>query len=334
MLDAHQLLLTHIATGACLLMFGAFLWRLLRLRNQMQAANGWTVVDGVVLESRVEQPSQHFSDELNDASPIVRYRYRVGDRDFEADRIEVGGSQMTTRALAARRIAKYSAGLHVDVYADPSDPAKAVLEPTEPGNIATALTLSIVFAAATILLAAQSIAGKVIYTANGVPLFAFALPAAAITIAVLGFVSFFRARRIAKASAGWPTVPGAIVQSSIIEERIEDPDNEDKSIKRLISRYQLDLRYRYRIGTRDYVGLVANWGWAPVYALRELAEAAAARYRQGQAVTVYYNPDRPAEAVLEPTSRSGSAAPLVFAVIFGLAGLGMLLFFIKVGFSA
>jgi hypothetical protein len=36
--------------------------------------------------------------------------------------------------------------------------------------------------------------------------------------------------------------------------------------------------------------------------------------------------------VLEPNNRQGSLAPLIFSVIFALAGAAMLMFFIKVGF--
>ena len=42
MLDAHQLLGTQIAAGVCLLIFGALLFNLLRLRGQMQAAESTT----------------------------------------------------------------------------------------------------------------------------------------------------------------------------------------------------------------------------------------------------------------------------------------------------
>jgi hypothetical protein len=60
------------------------------------------------------------------------------------------------------------------------------------------------------VLVAHAIAGRVLYTGNGVPLFAFALPAVAILVAVFSVVSFARGRRLASASARWPTVSGTI----------------------------------------------------------------------------------------------------------------------------
>jgi hypothetical protein len=76
-----------------------------------------------------------------------------------------------------------------------------------------------------------------------------------------------------------------------------------------------------------------SWGWTAVYGLRELAEAAAGGYAQGQPVTVYYDPAQPGNAVLEPGDRKGSMAPLVFGGISALAGAALLAFFIKVGFG-
>jgi hypothetical protein len=66
--------------------------------------------------------------------------------------------------------------------------------------------------------------------------------------------------------------------------------NDDKSSIRKINCYQVDLRYACRVGKRDFVGTSAGWGWTTIYGLCELAEKAASQYRQGQPVTVYYDP--------------------------------------------
>jgi Protein of unknown function (DUF3592) len=184
-----------------------------------------------------------------------------------------------------------------------------------------------------LVLTAHSIAGHVLYTDNGVPLFAFALPGAAILVAILGVVSFVRTRLLANASKRWPSVSGTITTSSVVEEQIEDDGDKDRSVLRKIYRYQVDLRYAYRVDQRDHVGISVGLGWTPVYGLREQAETAASRYRPGDNVPVYYDPDHPATAVLEPDNRQGSFAPLIFSAIFAVAGGGMLAFFVKVGFD-
>jgi hypothetical protein len=333
MLDAQQLFWTQIAAGLCLLISGGLLFNLFRMRGQMKAAESWNRVEGVIIASEVKQPSAHVSDDLNDASPIIRYRYRADGQDLESDRIKIGGQPLTTRVLAGRLVARYPVGARVDVHVDPNDPKNALLEPGQPGNLAALFAFTITFAVVAAILAAHAIAGHVLYAGKGVPLFAFALPALALLAAVFSVVSFVRSRRLASASARWPTVAGTVTTSDVIEEEIEDTGNSDKSIIRKIHRYQLDLRYAYQVGKRDFVGTAANWGWTAVYGLRELAEKAAGQYRPGQPVTVYYDPAQPGNAVLEPDSRQGSLAPLVFGAISAVVGGVMLAFFVKVGFG-
>src|SRR6202166_4581529 len=264
MLDAHQLLWTHIGAGVCLLIFGGMLFNLLRMRTQVQAARNWDQVEGVITVSKVEQPSEHVSDDLNDASPIVRYRYRVGGQDLESDRIAIGGQPMMTRVLAGKLVGRYPVGARVDVHIDPNDPKSALLEPAQQANLTALLAFTIVFGFIAAILVAHSIAGHVLYTSNGAPLFAFPLPILALLGAIFGVVAFVRGRRLASASARWPTVAGIVTNSGVIEEGIEDKRNDDKSSIHKTYRYEFDLRCAYRIGKRDFVGTAANWGWTAV----------------------------------------------------------------------
>ena len=334
MLDAQQLFWTQIAAGVCLLAFGGLLFNLLRMRSQMKAAETWNRIEGVIVASGVDQPPSHLSDDLNDATPVIRYRYRADGQDFEGDRLKIGGQPMTTRVLAGRLVARYPVGARVDVHADPNDPKNALLEPAQQGNLAAQLAFTITFGFIAAILIAHAIAGHVLYTGNGVPLFAFALPTIAILAAIFSVISFARSQRLASASARWPTVAGTVTTSGVIEEEIQDESRNDKSIIRKIRRYQVDLRYAYQVGKRDFVGTAANWGWTAVYGLRELAEKAAGQYQPGQPVTVYYDPAQPGNAVLEPDDRKGSLAPLIFGAISAVVGGVMLAFFVKVGFSS
>jgi hypothetical protein len=238
-----------------------------------------------------------------------------------------------TRVLAGKLIARYPVGARVDVHVDPNDPKNALLEPAQQGNLAARLAFTIVFGLIAAVLAAHSIAGHVLNTGNGVPLFAFALPVLALLGAVFGVAAFIRGRRLASASARWPTVAGIVTTSGVIEEVIEDKSNDDKSFIRKIHRYQVDLRYAYQVGKRDFVGTAAGWGWTAIYGLRDVAEKAASRYQLGQPVTVYYDPEQPGNAVLEPDNRQGSLAPLIAAAICAVAGGALLAFFVKAGFN-
>src|ERR1700722_2772616 len=175
MLDPQHLLWTQIAAGVCLLIFVGQIFNLLRMRSQMRAAESWSKTEGVITVSKVDQPPSHVSDDLNDASPIIRYRYNAGGKDLESDRIMAGGQPLTTRVLAIRQVARYPVGARVDVYVDPHDSSNVLLEPGTKNNLAALLAFAIVFGAIAAILTAHALAGKVLYTRNGVPLFAFAL---------------------------------------------------------------------------------------------------------------------------------------------------------------
>lgn len=333
MLDAHQLLWTQIAAGVCLLNFACLLFRLVRLHGETRSASKWSKVDGVIVASEVDQPPSHVSDDETDATPIIRYRYRVDGNDIEGDRIGIGDAPMTTRMLAMQQAAGYPLGAHVDVYVNPNNPKRALLEPRAQDNIAGTIVFAVVFGVIALVLTAHSIAGHVLYVDNGVPMFAFALPGAAILVAILGVVSFVRTRWLANASRRWPSVSGTITTSSVVEEQIDDDGDNDSSVRRMVHRYQVDLRYAYRVNARDYVGTSAGFGWTAIYGTREQAETAGGRYTPGDSVPVYYDPDHPATAVLEPDNRQGSFAPLIFSAIFAVAGGGILAFLVKVGFD-
>jgi hypothetical protein len=334
MLDAHQLLWTQISAGVCLLLLGALLFNLMRMRGQMQAARNWDKIEGVITVSRVDQPPQHASDDLNDATPIIRYRYRAGGQDLESDQVAIGGLPMMTRVLAGKFVGRYPVGAHVDVYVDPKNPKQVLLEPAESRNITAMVALAITFGLAAAVLIAHSIAGHVLYTSKGVPLFLFPLPILALLGTAWGIIAFFRARQRASASMRWPTAAGIVTASNVIEEAIAEK-SDDKSVvaPKMIHRYQVDLRYAYQVDKRDFVGTEANWGMTAIYGRRDVAEKAAGRYRPGQTVTVYYDPERPRTAVLEPDSRAGSSAPLILAAICAVVGGILSAFFIAVGFN-
>ena len=339
MLDASQLLYTQIAALVCLLISAGFLYDMLRVRRAMEASKAWVKVEGDIVRSEAKIPPSHTSDDQSDVDPVVLYRYRVGDQIHQGGRVKFGGQPSLSRAMAETLVAKYPPGVRVDVYYDPLDPNSAVLEPRKKDSMVAKSVFALTFAVITGVLIAHAIAGKVLYTGNGVPLFAFLLPLVAFLGAWLCIVSFVRARRQANASVRWPTASGNITTSTVVEERIEDKRRDDDSTGlqqkqlRYTLRYRVDLRFAYRVGSRDFVGTNWGWGWTPIYGLRELAEKVTARYPKGQTVTVYYDPTQPDVAVLEPASRQGSLAPLIFAAIFAIGGAAFLMFFIKVGFG-
>jgi hypothetical protein len=75
------------------------------------------------------------------ASPSVHYSYSVAGRPFSGHRVRWGGlTGWTTQAV----VAKYPSGMEVTVAADPSDPARSVLEP----GPSTSAVLHLIYSAA------------------------------------------------------------------------------------------------------------------------------------------------------------------------------------------
>jgi hypothetical protein len=334
MLNAQQLMWTQIAAGIAVLLFGLTLFNLIRMRGRMVAARSWDKVEGIITVSRVDQPATHASDDRNDAKPIIRYRYQAGGQELESDKVFVGGSVITTRVLAAKLIGRYPVGAHVDVHVDPRQPTEALLEPAAAQNVAALVAFTIVFGCIAATLTAHSLAGHVLYTNKGVPLFAFALPIIVLVGGVFCVAEYVRTRRLASASLRWPTAAGRVTRCDVIEEIIEEKSDDDKSrSSKLQHRYQVDLRYAYRVDKRDFIGTEVDWNGTMISGLREVAEEAAAKYRPGKSVQVYYDPDQPGQAVLEPASRAGALGPLIGAAVCAVVGGLFLTILIKVGFA-
>ena len=335
MLNAQQLMWTQIAAGISVLLFGLMLFNLVRMRGRMQAARSWDKVEGIITVSRVDQPATHASDDRNDAKPIIRYRYQAGGQELESDKVFVGGSVITTRVLAAKLIGRYPVGAHVDVHVDPRQPTEALLEPAAAQNVAALVAFTIVFGCIAATLTAHSLAGHVLYTNNGVPLFAFALPIIVLVGGVFCVAEYVRTRRLASASLRWPTASGRVTHCDVVEEVVEEKTEHDNrpTTSKLVHRYQVDLRYAYRVDKRDFIGTEVDWGGTMISGLREVAEKAAAKYRPGQNVKVYYDPERPGHAVLEPASREGALGPLIGAAVCAVVGGLFLTILIKVGFA-
>jgi hypothetical protein len=109
--------------------------------------------------------------------------------------------------------------------------------------------------------------------------------------------------RKAHVMARWPTVAGRISSSwaALDGERI---------------------RYDYEVNGRHYVGRRISWrvggGTSTADATaQELAE----KYPPGSGVRVYYDPQRPSTAVLEPRNMQNAAVAIVFTCAFGFFGL-------------
>src|SRR5262249_55621165 len=158
----------------------------------------------------------------------IHYRYRVGANDYEGRRVRFGSPGRTTRRQAEELIGKYPAGAHVSVHYNSQRPSESVLEPQDTSNVAALTALLLLFCAIAAVLVAHGIAGKVLTTDAGVPLFAFLPPLGAIGFGAVAIAAYFKLRGERLASANWPTAMGKITQSQVMTEIERSRDDNDR----------------------------------------------------------------------------------------------------------
>jgi hypothetical protein len=142
--------------------------------------------------------------------------------------------------------------------------------------------------------------------------------------AVIGyFVAFTFGKPIldnAKASRDWPSVPGVITRSAVATKR-----SDGKTM------YSFDVVYRYQVEGRELTCNSVFFGGNTSSSNSSAAYKVTGRYPEGAEVDVYYEPENPANAVLEPGARWQSYIVFGIGLVFLIVGvlvLGSSLFYL------
>ena len=131
--------------------------------------------------------------------------------------------------------------------------------------------------------------------------------AIALAVGVILYAVQFRQGLRADASKKWPKVQATIIASALT------PSPEHKR------RYRAAIQYRYRVGGKDYQSDRIFWGGNE--GRKRPMETVVAAYPAGASVTVRYDPQNPADAVIDPTQHTGSRATVVYAMAMITIGL-------------
>jgi hypothetical protein len=125
--------------------------------------------------------------------------------------------------------------------------------------------------------------------------------------------------RTGKASAAWPSIEGQVAAATVEVSVSTDSDG-------MTSRqYTPKVVYNYLIGGKQYSSDQVNIGSKWHYPTQARAEAKL-NYQAGQRVNVYYNPENPLQAVLEPGSTRGAWGTLLIGIVFSVAGVVIVFF--------
>ncbi len=123
-------------------------------------------------------------------------------------------------------------------------------------------------------------------------------------------------RKKAKASLAWPSTQGRVIESRVVESRSSDSDGDTTTT------YRPYIKYEYQVVGSVFTSDKLAIGPAVSTSSYRKAEEKVKRMPAGAAVTVFYNPDDPTEAVLEQRSNAGLL--LILGIIFVVVGLCLL----------
>lgn len=114
-------------------------------------------------------------------------------------------------------------------------------------------------------------------------------------------------------SANWPSTSGRVIESELRAYKERSRGISDRRDRRGTT---MHLRYEYTVGGRRFVGHRARW--VDVQVGDGMGEMIAA-HPVGRAVTVYYDPAAPQNAVLEPGAAVAGSFSMILGSLFFLA---------------
>lgn len=131
-------------------------------------------------------------------------------------------------------------------------------------------------------------------------------------LALIALIWWFHLQAVkkARASESWPTAAGTVRSSTVRETVSRSKGSTRRS-------YSANITYGYEVAGTAFAGDKVSFGGSPSHNFSGQAQAVCDRYPTGKAVTVRYNPEKPAEGVLESTTPSKSM-PIIFTVVIGL----------------
>jgi hypothetical protein len=129
----------------------------------------------------------------------------------------------------------------------------------------------------------------------------------ALAVGVILYVVQLRQGLRADASKKWPKAAATVIASAL------EPSPEHRR------RYRAAIQYRYRVDRKDYQSDRIFWGGNE--GRRRHMESVVSAYPAGASMSIRYDPQNPAEAVIDPTQHTGSKATVVYAMAMITIGL-------------
>lgn len=289
-----------ILTGFAALLSFATLYKYFEVR----IASRWPSATGRIRSSKVVQRraggigDDEKDAELRNFAEII-YEYDVQGRKYRATRVSVSEDPGNYRV--EETLAKYPEGAAVTVFYNPLKPGEAVLERDVPEGLFKFMLLLIsglIGGGLLLIFGAERVIGwlrPVLPSGNNTPL--------AMLLGGMGLFTLLLGRafsRQAKQTENWPSTSGVIEEAGIEDFRTLD-DGRERTMKRG------HVVYSYSVnGNRYRSGRIRAAAWKVSGSANWLLRDPSKKYPPGKPVEVFFNPDNPAEAVLERRVTGGA----------------------------
>lgn len=334
-----------VFVGVLLLATGVKLREVWRCRK-------WLTTSGRIVSSKVESRRRTGVGETAGTMgnyPSVTFDYTVRGRHYTGRRIGIG-EQMADAGVEGV-LDRYPQGAEVDVYYNPDNPEESVLErelPPDFGKALGGLVFFVLVFAIVLPIGIQEFSSRLVGYIDRPEnaMLVTLLLGMAVFVVLIGFAL----QRQLDQVAGWPSTEGAIVSAAV--EAYQSDRIEKQEYRRVL--YRPRIAYAYEVRGRKYQsdrlalgarigGTVVGWlnrlfqgkkesagqfdfvdstggegnpDSVPFWVAREVVG-----YRPGANIAVFYNPDNPAEAVVEKRARG---VPILWAVAAALVALALM----------
>jgi len=123
-------------------------------------------------------------------------------------------------------------------------------------------------------------------------------------------------------SKNWPFIKGFIISSEVIE--LHDSTEKGK----YASTYRNKILFKYKVNEKEFLSSNLFWGSKISDSSLDDKKEYASKYTEGMEVDIYYNPDKPHQAVIEPGIKFVLYLNLIFALFILLMGCFCIKYFL------
>ncbi|WP_395749885.1 DUF3592 domain-containing protein [Prosthecobacter sp.] len=290
--------------------------------RRVKKAEAWIEGRARITQSKVEVEHHRFVGDTTKVRnlPCVAYDFNVGGKVFHGDRISVGIAPADNVDQVLKR---YAVGAEVPVFYDPENPTDCVLERKPPVSLGCLWT-----GAAIVLLVYAVVVASFWNVASISESFDSAFPQMhhPLIVVVAGLLGLFCLaagiwnRLHPRKAFPWSRTTGIIV-SSTVEACKESVTSSNSSMRTF---YKPVIEFSYKVEGQEYHNIVGAGSPVTVSISggQSFAEAEAAKYPEGTAVEVCYDPKNPTQSALNIDTEmmiDGTRSLIVAAILIAVA---------------